>query len=188
MAAAGLTAGAFYGHFGSKDALVAAAIDAAAESSRERWYGRFDHVRGRAWASELLSTYLSPAHRDDTEGGCILPSLGSDVARTGGPARNHFERRLRGLFQLVRERTSGELTVGRADLVAAVALCVGGVLLSRAVAERTLADEILRASQRGARRLLGLEHSLSSERSKNTNDETRGDHGNRVDDAARRRT
>jgi AcrR family transcriptional regulator len=40
MAAAGLTAGGFYSHFRSKDALVADAIDAAAEKVRLRWYAR----------------------------------------------------------------------------------------------------------------------------------------------------
>lgn len=156
MEAAGLTAGAFYGHFRSKNELLVAAIDAAAESSRERWYGRFDELRGRAWVQELLRSYLSPAHRDDVEGGCIFPSLGPEVARTSGLPRRHFEKRLRGLFALMKERAGCELAAKHRDVVAAVALCVGAVVLSRAVADRALADEILCAALEGAQRLLGL--------------------------------
>lgn len=160
MAAAGLTAGGFYSHFRSKDALVADAIDAAAEKARERWYTPFDHLRGKAWAERLIQTYLSPEHRDDLEGGCILPSLAGDVARATPASRKQFARRLQGLFEHAMARSQGE----RGPVIAAIALCVGGIALSRVVTERRQAQEILAAARLGAAVLLGLDPGERSEK------------------------
>jgi TetR/AcrR family transcriptional repressor of nem operon len=157
MRQAGLTAGGFYAHFRSKDELVAETVATAAQAARDRWYGRFDELRGRAWAAALVSTYLSAAHRDDRAGGCILPSLGGEIPQSGRPARLRFEARLRGMFDLFALRSQGELPVERADYVAALALCVGGLLLSRAVVSPALSLEILGASRTRAERLLGLD-------------------------------
>lgn len=160
MAAAGLTAGGFYSHFRSKDALIADAIDAAAEKARERWYSPFDHLRGKAWAERLIQTYLSPEHRDDLEGGCILPSLAGDVVRATPASRKQFARRLQGLFEHATARSEAE----RAPVIAAIALCVGAVVLSRVVPERQKAQEILAAARLGAAALLGLDPGERSEK------------------------
>jgi len=157
MARAGLTAGAFYAHFPSKDALVAEAVDAGAIASREHWYGRFDDLRGRAWAEALVETYLSGEHRDDRTSGCILPSLGGEIGRARRPSRLRFERRVRAMFDFIEARTNNELSADRALIVAALAACVGGLLLSRAVVTPALSREILEGARLGANRLLGLE-------------------------------
>jgi TetR/AcrR family transcriptional repressor of nem operon len=156
MAAAGLTAGGFYAHFRSKDALVLEAIEAAGEDSYTSWYGRIEHLRGRAWAEAMFELYLSEEHRDALGNGCVLPSLGADVARGKPAGRARFERRVRGLFDYVTERTQAELGVTRAEVVAAIALAVGGLLLARAVQTEELSAEILRAARESAERLLGL--------------------------------
>lgn len=158
MAAAGLTAGGFYAHFRSKDALIAAAVGKAGEKAHARWIVPFDGLRGRAWSRAFLASYLSEAHRDDRESGCTLPSLSADVARSNVSARRTVEARLRGLFALVTER-SGTPARGREQVLGAVALCVGGLLLSRVVVDRKLSAEILGACRRGAERLLEPERS-----------------------------
>jgi TetR/AcrR family transcriptional regulator, transcriptional repressor for nem operon len=156
MAAAGLTAGGFYTHFRSKDALITDAIETAADKARERWYSPFDHLRGEAWAERLIQTYLSPEHRDDLDGGCILPSLACDVTRSTPTSRKHFARRLQGLFVHATARSQGEIAPERPAIIAAIALCVGGIVLSRVVPERRFAHEILEAARLGAAQLLGL--------------------------------
>jgi hypothetical protein len=70
--------------------------------------------------------------------------------------RRRFERWLEAMLGHIVERTGGELSATRGDLVAAVALSVGGVVLSRAVTNRAFSNEILSASRRGAEQLLGL--------------------------------
>jgi TetR/AcrR family transcriptional repressor of nem operon len=157
MARAGLTAGGFYAHFRSKDALVASAVDAAAEASRERWFGRFDELRGETWARAFVETYLSEAHRDDRSGGCILPSLGAEVGHAGRSARLRFEQRLRGMLDFIQAQMRSELSADRQDVIAAIATCVGGLLLARAVPSPELSTKILASAEAGAKRLLGLE-------------------------------
>lgn len=157
MGAAGLTAGAFYLHFRSKDALIAAAVAKAGERAHERWLTPLAGVTGRAWARAFLARYLSEEHRDDVESGCSVPSLAAEVARSGAPARRHFQQRLRGFFELVDEHTRPPDAAGRERAIGAIALAVGGVLLSRVVLDRTLSREILMACRTSAERLLELD-------------------------------
>ena len=154
MAAAGLTAGGFYAHFRSKDALVAAAVETAGEQAVERWLVPLRGLRGSAWAHAFLESYLSQEHSDDRAAGCLIPSLAADVARSGTPARLRFERRLRGFFDGVLERTGKSTSAERERAIAALALCVGGVLLSRVVIDRALSGEILAACRASAKPLL----------------------------------
>jgi TetR/AcrR family transcriptional repressor of nem operon len=156
MARAGLTSGAFYAHFDSKQALVEDAVLLAGQLSVEKWFGRFQHLRGRAWVRELLKTYLGPDHRRDLSGGCILPSLGPEVGRQPLEVRKHFSRRLQGFLDLVGARANGELSLEREQVIAAVALVVGAVVLARAVPEASFQDEISKAARKSASELLGL--------------------------------
>lgn len=165
MGAAGLTAGAFYLHFRSKDALIAAAVAKAGERGHERWLGPLAGLTGPAWARAFLARYLSEEHRDDLETGCSVPSLAVDVARAGAPARRHFEARLRGFFELLTEHTAAGDAAGRERALAAIALSVGGVLLSRVVLDRKLSREILTACRTSAERLLELDRKAPQSRS-----------------------
>jgi TetR/AcrR family transcriptional regulator, transcriptional repressor for nem operon len=156
MARAGLTAGAFYAHFGSKQALVREAVAFAGRTSAEKWFGRFDELHGRAWVEELFRSYLGRAHRKDVKGGCVLPSLAGEVGRQPGSVRRHFSRRFEGMLALIEARASSELRLEREQIIAAVALAVGAVVLSRAVPEAKLQGEILTAARHGAREIVGL--------------------------------
>lgn len=154
MAAAGLTAGGFYSHFRSKDALVAAAVVKAGEKARARWIGPFDALRGRAWSRAFVRRYLSEEHRDDRESGCTLPTLSGDVARSSVTTRRHLEIHLAGLFDLISERSGPVPAASREQVLGAVALCVGGLLLSRVLVDQKLSNEMLRACRASAERLL----------------------------------
>jgi TetR/AcrR family transcriptional repressor of nem operon len=104
----------------------------------------------------LFESYLGRAHRDDTAGGCILPSLGVEVGRQPAEVRRHFSRRLAGMVAAIEERARGDLPLGRDRVLAAVSLAVGAVVLSRAVPEASFQNEILKAAHRGAEELVGL--------------------------------
>lgn len=151
MAAAGLTPGGFYAHFRSKDGLIAAAVTTAGARARERWLAPYAELTGAAWARSFLAHYLSEEHRDDRATGCFVPSLAGEVARTSPAPRRNFEQGLRGFFALVESHAreaGGADPRGRA--LSAVALCVGGVLLSRVVLDRELSREILEACRASA--------------------------------------
>lgn len=157
MGAAGFTAGAFYLHFRSKDALIAAAVAKAGERSHERWLAPLEALAGRSWARAFLRRYLSEEHRDDLETGCSIPALGAEVARSSAPTRRQFEQRLRGFFALVEKQAGDGDPRVRERALAAVALSVGGLLLSRVVLDAELSREILNACRTSAERLLELE-------------------------------
>ncbi len=157
MARAGFTAGGFYAHFPSKASLVREVVEESGAASWARLSAPFADRRGRAWLEGLFQRYLDPAHREDAAHGCIMPSLAAEIARATPATRRQFARRFEGMLALVAERTRGEVALGEDEVIAAVALAVGGVLLSRAVPDRARAKKILRACHTQARKLVGLD-------------------------------
>jgi TetR/AcrR family transcriptional repressor of nem operon len=140
MASVNLTAGAFYAHFRSKESLLAEALDTAFRQSSSDRPGRLKDLHGREWVRKFTSFYLSSDHRDNPEQGCPMPALAPEIARIGGPSRAAFERHLRGLFEKVGQELE---PAGRHRPFAAVALCVGGIMLARAVDDPALSEQIL---------------------------------------------
>ena len=158
MASAQLTAGAFYSHFSSKGALLAKALDAAFRQSRRDWPDQLRTLRGRQWVREFASFYLSEAHRDAADFGCPMPSLTPEICRGDATVRTVFERHLRDLADTVAWHVDSAVP-DRDRAISAIAVSVGGLMLSRAVKDRGFAEEIL-----GACRAAVVEACLASER------------------------
>jgi TetR/AcrR family transcriptional repressor of nem operon len=91
MEEAGLTSGGFYAHFASKEALLAVALEPAAAEVGARRDKELEGTSSRASVQAFIEGYLSPGHMRNTEEGCPLPALASDVARAGRTAREGFE-------------------------------------------------------------------------------------------------
>jgi TetR/AcrR family transcriptional repressor of nem operon len=146
MKAAGLTHGGFYGHFESKDALVAEALSRVLAGSVERWRGYADKDPAGALA-RIVRRYLSTEMRDDPSGACAIPSLGAEVARQGQEARSAFTRGISGLVEaLTRLMPRRSEEKRRAEALATLSALVGAVVLARAVDDRDFSDEILAAT------------------------------------------
>lgn len=145
MREAGLTAGGFYAHFPSKDALFAEVIVHALRKSTLYTGPHLDGLGGAEWVMAAVGRYLSPPHRDRVESGCPLPPLLSEVARGTPEAKAGFEDELR----KAAERIGGHLAGPGDDAFAVLALMVGGMVLARGVADPALSDRIL-AACRGA--------------------------------------
>ncbi len=143
MEEAGLTAGGFYAHFSSKDALLAEAIEHCGAAAGGRLDETSEEVASRGRAGAIVDRYLTPSHRGHPERGCPLPSLAAEVSRAGMKPRQAFERMLGGLIT----RIATELPPDHAEdtAVALAALCVGGMTLARAVHDPELSDRILAA-------------------------------------------
>jgi TetR/AcrR family transcriptional regulator, transcriptional repressor for nem operon len=161
MSAIGLTRGGFYKHFESKDALVAAAVQAAFSEHIDRIRAMStrhgdDPVLARL---DFVDFCLSAAHRDDPGGGC--PSaLASGISRCDPDTapRDAFLAGMQAVLHELLDRTSatddGDDTrdgagdgVGRSRTLADLATLVGAVLLARATAGDPLSDEILDAAR-----------------------------------------
>ncbi len=146
MAAAGLTAGGFYAHFASKEALIAETIGLALRESGERFLPGIDDLEGLAWLREFAHRYLSRAHRDQVTEGCALPTLTTGVARQGHAVHKAFEEHLLELVESCAAKLPPSAGLETQDRTLAVfALCAGDLMLARAVNDPALSDRILRA-------------------------------------------
>ena len=132
MKAAGLTHGAFYAHFGSKQELQEAAVvyGQGVSAGRAQRYGATKKGR-QAYADR----YLSRWHRDNPGDGCTMAALAQEVARSTPELKAAFER---GLEEILSEQ-GGD----REEAIFQTAALLGGVALARAVHDARLSDEIL---------------------------------------------
>ncbi len=148
MKGAGLTHGGFYGHFGSKEDLLAEACGSAIAASVARWRGHVARAPHKALA-RITENYLSAAHRDDAGSGCALPALGADVARLTAGARHALSEGARAqidiLAGLMPAGPDGDAGAARRQAIASYAAMVGAVMLARLVDDAALSDEILGA-------------------------------------------
>jgi TetR/AcrR family transcriptional repressor of nem operon len=158
MKAADLTHGGFYGHFASKNDLVAQSSQRAMARAAANWSRLVEAAPDSPYAA-LLEHYLSPKHRDDPGKGCAFAALGNDVARSGKIVRKAFAEGLAPLIDILAQSISGKSTPGkstsdkskaarRRKAVAAMATLVGALTLARAVEGTPLSDEMLEAAHR----------------------------------------
>ncbi len=149
MKAANLTHGGFYGHFASKDDLVAQASQRAMARAAINWEKVTADAPKNPYAA-LLNHYLSPRHRDDPGHGCAFAALSGDAARCGKPVREAFARGLEPLIAVVADAIPARSkAVRRRKAIAAVAELVGALMMARAVDDTALSDEILGAARQG---------------------------------------
>jgi TetR/AcrR family transcriptional repressor of nem operon len=152
MAEAGLTRGGFYKHFNTKEALYAEAIAAFDCSDpgiwqRERWQRA--HIepgaRGEVLAQFIVRAYLSHEHLEDREASCPLIGLPSDVAREGESVKAAYRQVLERMVRAFEANLAPPKGPVRPRALAMVSLCVGGMVLARAIDDSALADELRRA-------------------------------------------
>ena len=145
MKAADLTHGGFYGHFASKDDLVAQASERMTARAARNWRRVVAEAPAEPFAA-LLEHYLTPRHRDDPGHGCAFAALGNDAARSGKTVRKAFAEGLEPLIAILMEAIPGRSKAARRrQAVATMAALVGALTLSRAVEGLPLSDEILEA-------------------------------------------
>jgi TetR/AcrR family transcriptional repressor of nem operon len=156
MQDAGLTHGAFYAHFASKQALYAEAIREAA--------GKSALAKMRSAGSDeaddlvqLLHAYLSEAHAIEEQSPCPLAFLATDVANRQTEVRCAYTRVFRRLVALTGSRLPSTSPHRRERALALAAMMVGGVAVARALDEPRLAQALLGACRQVGTEL--IEHS-----------------------------
>jgi TetR/AcrR family transcriptional regulator, transcriptional repressor for nem operon len=141
MKAAGLTHGAFYAHFPSKNALEAEAVDRAFAQSDSRVYALRANVSDAKRA--FLDSYLSAAHRDHPGTGCAMAALGPEIARDSAarkPFTQGVKHMLDGMVSRFRWKREG---IARRNAIHLLSAAVGALILARAVDDPELSDEIM---------------------------------------------
>ncbi len=151
MAAAGLTHGGFYRHFGGKEELYAEAVrHFLRKEAPARWQKRRAGPRrpDQPFARFVVDAYLSRAHLDDVEGSCPLIGLSSDVARGSASVKAAYREVALAMIAVFRANLKGR--AAHDDAMVLVALCVGGMVLARALDDRDLATDVLATAHRHA--------------------------------------
>jgi TetR/AcrR family transcriptional regulator, transcriptional repressor for nem operon len=146
MEGAGLTQGAFYKQFASKEDLAVEASKRALESASGRW----SEAAARNPDDPLgavIGFYLGADHREEKMDGCPIVALGSDAARQGPDVKAAFEAGIKAHLDVLGRfiaKDGGEASRGKA--MAILATMVGAVTLSRVVNDPDLAQALLDAA------------------------------------------
>lgn len=137
MKEAGLTHGAFYGHFPSKEALIAESVGHALPSAANSP----DPQRS---AADYADGYLSVRHRNNRATGCLFSSLGTEAARGSADLRHRMTQAIRYRIDHLTAEAEGDAPqTKRRAAIAAWTSMVGAMVLARIVDEETLSKEIL---------------------------------------------
>lgn len=156
VADAGLTNGAFYGHFTSKDDLVASVVsqqltDQAAVVNAL--------PAGIASVEAFLREYLSPEHRDDLAGGCPSAALLDEIGRCDLAVREAYTEGANAMIQAIaRHLDDGDPQRTNERAIGLFTLLVGALQAARAVTDPELSDRMLAAAYANAMTLITAPH------------------------------
>jgi len=147
MKEAGLTHGAFYAHFPSREAMLAEAADRAGAESVATSAKVAAAAPTRQVLRALVREYLSKAHVEHADVGCPVAALGSEMPRQAPEVRRAATRRIKEMIDLVARQSPDWGQPGAHErALATVATMVGALLLARAVDEPALSDAICKAA------------------------------------------
>jgi TetR/AcrR family transcriptional repressor of nem operon len=145
MKEAGLTHGGFYGHFSSKEDLIAEASARALTRSLALWSDVVERASGDP-LSAIAGAYLTSKHRDNPGAGCLLAALGPDVSRQRTAVRRTVTDYVRSTVDLLAKLIPGKSKAARRQkAITTYATLVGAMVMARAVDDRALSQEILDA-------------------------------------------
>jgi AcrR family transcriptional regulator len=151
MAEAGLTNGAFYTHFSSKEELVRAVLRDALEQRERR---QKDNLANGVAVEVTIRDYLSPRHRDGAANGCPTAALAAEVARHPKATRDAFTAKVADILALMAARMpDGSPEERRRRAIVVYATMVGALQLARAINDRELSEDILANAAEAAIRL-----------------------------------
>jgi TetR/AcrR family transcriptional regulator, transcriptional repressor for nem operon len=152
MSDAGLTNGAFYAHFKSKEDLVANVL---ADQLRAQRQSFDDQPSDRAGLEAFVRSYLSPEHRDRFADGCPSAALLDEIARRPSDTRDVFSDEVMGVVDDIASRLDPTgVEAARADALTVFGLMVGTLQLARALTDRDLSDRLLARGVETALKLL----------------------------------
>jgi TetR/AcrR family transcriptional regulator, transcriptional repressor for nem operon len=152
MADAGLTNGAFYAHFDSKDDLVATVVGDQLGLQASEFSELPD---GHAGLEVFVAEYLSPAHRNHPDIGCPSAALLDEIGRCTGATKKAYTAGAKAILDAICLRLApDDRESARGTALALFTMLVGSMQLARAVSDRRLSDAILEEGVRSAQGLI----------------------------------
>ncbi|MCF8607572.1 TetR/AcrR family transcriptional regulator [Gordonia sp. HY442] len=155
MSDAGLTNGAFYAHFDSKADLVAAVVT---DQLQTQAAAIAELPAGREGLTDYVDWYLSLDHRDDVAGGCPSAALLDEIARQGAEVATAYQSGVAVIIDEIALRLTSDwsldASVSTTRAVGLMTVLMSSLQLARAVADETVAQQVLTAGIENARALL----------------------------------
>jgi TetR/AcrR family transcriptional regulator, transcriptional repressor for nem operon len=143
MKEVGLTHGGFYGHFSSKEELVALASLRAMTEVLAKWQKVVDEAPGDRMEA-LADSYLSLRHYNHPEKGCLVAALGSELSRQPSAVKDAITAGLENRLEFLSGIAPGKTkALRRKQAIIALAGMVGGMILARGTSDPQLRQELL---------------------------------------------
>ena len=144
MEGAGLTHGGFYSYFASKSDLYVEVLGCFFTDPEWKscWEGVEVDLSSGDVGPQVVRAYLSRQHFEDVENSCPMTALPTDVARSSVSTKRAFETVFRAMVSVLERSRAGNGGPRREQAQAIAALCVGGMVVARAMADRGYADEL----------------------------------------------
>lgn len=157
MEGAGLTRGGFYSYFTSKSDLYVEVLGCFFTDPewKNGWEGVKVDLKSANAGRAVVRAYLSDQHFDDVENSCPMVALPTDVTRSNAAAKKAFETVFAAMVSVLERSADGPKRTRRAKAQATAALCIGGMVVARAMENRGSADELRDACRQAALALGG---------------------------------
>ena len=164
MAGAALTHGGFYSYFKSKSELYSEVLGCFFTDPqwKSRWEGVDVDLSSSDAGPQVIRAYLSEQHFEDVENSCPMTALPTDVSRSGRGPKSAFETIFQAMVRVLECSSPQNGRLRRKTAQAIAALCVGGMVVARAMAHRAVADELREACMAVALNLGGWEKASES--------------------------
>jgi AcrR family transcriptional regulator len=153
-AAAGVTSGAFYSHFSSKEDVLGSVIDAnLGRPFIEPAEGDLAPRRERLRA--YLRSYISLQHRDAPGQGCVIPALSADVARSGLAVRTIYQERMVEFIDKIARLLKGQPAAREKRAWSLLSMMAGAMLIARAMPDEVQAAKVIDSALESALESVG---------------------------------
>lgn len=151
MKEAGLTNGAFYAHFSSKEALVSEVLGDILDQKEIQL---LEALKSDSSLHKYICEYLSPQHRDERENGCPTAALLSELVHHSKSTRKIFTEKSAKFLEHVGSQLKGDEGRRSKLAISVYSLMVGALQLSRAVTDKKLSEQILKSASETATSLI----------------------------------
>ena len=151
MKEAGLTNGAFYAHFKSKDDLVKNVLIDVLDK-RSAWYA--EQVAKGMTAEEFIKSYLSERHRDNAGEGCLSAALVSELIQHSTKIKNVYTTKIEETLAQIAELLPGKGAARESKAMAIFSTLIGTLQLARAMTDKDLSNRLLMSGQSAALAIL----------------------------------